>query len=90
MSIASPQNHKKIPLRLILVLPFVLQIFAAVGLVGYLSFKNGQRAVNELAQQLMGKTGTMVDQHLDSYIGTSHKLNKLTVDALKAGLFDLK
>ena len=34
----------KIPLRILLVVPFVLQIFGAVGLVGYLSFKNGQKS----------------------------------------------
>ncbi len=31
------QKLKQIPLRLVLILPFVLQIVGAVGLVGYLS-----------------------------------------------------
>ncbi len=39
----------KLPLRTVLVIPFVVQIFAAVGLTGYLSFKNGQKAVDDLA-----------------------------------------
>lgn len=41
-----------IPLRTVLVVPFVLQIFAAVGLTGYLSFRNGQQAVNEKTKVL--------------------------------------
>lgn len=32
---------RKLPLRLVLVVPFVLQIFAAVGLMGYLSLQEG-------------------------------------------------
>ncbi|MGI2903340.1 hypothetical protein [Tolypothrix sp. VBCCA 56010] len=60
------KKTKSIPLRLILVVPFVLQIFAAVGLVGYLSFKNGQQAVNHLANQLIDKASQQVDEHLDN------------------------
>ncbi|BDA69207.1 hypothetical protein RIVM261_058700 [Rivularia sp. IAM M-261] len=40
----SVYTARKLPLRLILVVPFIVQIFAVVGLVGYLSFKNGQKA----------------------------------------------
>ncbi|TAG55098.1 MAG: hypothetical protein EAZ28_23400 [Oscillatoriales cyanobacterium] len=40
------------PLRAVLIVPFVLQIMGAVGIVGYLSFRNGQKAVNDLASQL--------------------------------------
>ncbi|HEY9888259.1 MAG TPA: hypothetical protein V6D02_07640, partial [Candidatus Obscuribacterales bacterium] len=39
-------------LRLAFTLPVLVQIFAAVGLVGYLSFRNGQQAVQVLASQL--------------------------------------
>jgi hypothetical protein len=34
-------KRSQVPLRLILIVPFVLQTVAAVGLVGYLSFRNG-------------------------------------------------
>ena len=48
-------------LRTVLIVPFVLQIFATVGLVGYLSFKNGQKAVNEIADRLMAEVGSRVE-----------------------------
>ncbi len=35
-------------LRTVFIVPFVLQICAAVGLTGYLSLRNGQKAVNEV------------------------------------------
>ncbi|MGK7923028.1 MAG: hypothetical protein AB4080_23815, partial [Trichodesmium sp.] len=41
-----------IPLQSILIVPFVVQIFAAVGLTGWLSLRNGQQAVNEVTTQL--------------------------------------
>ena len=83
-------NSKKVPLRLILIVPFAIQIFAAVGLVGYLSFKNGQKAVNDLAHQLMSKVSSVVDRHLDTYLATPHQINQVNADAMKLGLLDLR
>jgi signal transduction histidine kinase len=65
---------RNFPLQFVLVVPFVLQVFGAVGLVGYLSFRYGQHAVNDLADQLMIETSQRVDQHLDSYLATPHKV----------------
>ncbi len=76
---------KKIPLRLILVVPFVLQIFAAVGLVGYLSFIQGQKAVNDLGSQLMDKTSKQVDEHLDKYLTLPQQLMQMNADAIIDG-----
>ncbi len=77
---------RNLPLRLILVVPFVLQIVGAVGLVGYLSFKNGEQAVNDLANQLMSKVSKLVNQHLDTYLATPHQINQINTDAIKLGL----
>lgn len=41
----------KLPLRTVLIVPFVVQIVGTVGLVGYLSFKSGQKCVEDLAHQ---------------------------------------
>ncbi|MEG3929524.1 hypothetical protein [Microcoleus sp. D3_18a_C4] len=55
------QHQTKIPLRCVLVASFVLQIVAAVGIVGYLSFRNGDKAVEELAEKLIAQTGKRVE-----------------------------
>jgi signal transduction histidine kinase/DNA-binding response OmpR family regulator len=81
---------KKLPLRLVLVVPFVLQIFAAVGLTGYLSLRNGQKAVNDLASQLRNQVSDRVDQHLDRYLAIPPKLNQINLDAIELGLLNLK
>ncbi|AFY77821.1 signal transduction histidine kinase, nitrate/nitrite-specific [Pleurocapsa sp. PCC 7327] len=82
-------SSKKLPLRLVLVVPFIVQIFAAVGLTGWLSFCNAQKAINDLASQLQLQTSDRVDQHLDSYLKTPRALNQINVDAVRLGLLNL-
>ncbi|BAU64595.1 two-component hybrid sensor and regulator [Stanieria sp. NIES-3757] len=83
-------RFKGLPLRLILVLPFVTQIVGAVGLVGYLSFKNGQQAVNDLGDRLTDKSINLVSERLDNYLATPQKLNQTNLDAIALGLLDLE
>jgi signal transduction histidine kinase/FixJ family two-component response regulator len=86
----STKNSRKTSLRLILVTPFVLQIFAAVGLTGYLSLRNGQQAVNNLVSRLQTETSTRIDQHLDSYMAKSHQILQANWDAANLGLLNVK
>jgi hypothetical protein len=74
----------KLPLRTVLIVPFILQIVGAVGLVGYLSFRNGQKAVNNLASQLMSEVSLRVEQNLQAYVTTPHQINQSKLDAVKA------
>ncbi|PSB11470.1 hybrid sensor histidine kinase/response regulator [Pleurocapsa sp. CCALA 161] len=83
-------KFKGLPLRLVLVLPFVLQVFGAVGLVGYFSFKNGQAAVNDLADRLMDQSSNLVFKHLDNYLAIPPKINQINLDAIALGLLDVK
>lgn len=76
----------QVPLRLVLIIPFVLQIFAAVSLTGYLSISNGRKAVNDLASQLQSEISSRVDQHLANYLSTPKKINQATVDAIESRL----
>lgn len=80
--------RQSVPLRLLLIAPFLLQIFAAVGLVSYFSFRNGQRAVNDLANQLIDKASQQVDEHLDTYLALPQQLNQINADAIAFGWLD--
>jgi signal transduction histidine kinase/FixJ family two-component response regulator len=80
---------RQLPLRLVLVVPFVLQIFAAVGLVGYLSFRNGQRAVSELVEQLEDEVNARIAQNLDSYLSTPRSIARSNAEMIDQGLIDL-
>ncbi|MCT7995283.1 sensor histidine kinase [Laspinema olomoucense] len=89
MSHVSFNSKKSIPLQIILIVPFVVQIAGAVGLVGYLSLKNGQKAVNELADRLLHKTATIVNQNLDSYLSVPPKIIHMNADAIQMGILDV-
>jgi signal transduction histidine kinase/CheY-like chemotaxis protein len=80
----------KLPLRTVLIVPFVLQIVGAVGLVGYLSLKNGQKAVNNLATQLMNEVSSRVEQNLQVYLTTPDQINQNKLDAVKLGLLKME
>ncbi|MEG4860060.1 ATP-binding protein [Microcoleus sp. K1-B6] len=77
-------------LQTVLIVPFVLQVFAAVGIVGYLSFRNSQRAVNDLADQLMGEVSNRIEQNLRTYLQTPHQINQSKLDAVKLGFVNMK
>jgi signal transduction histidine kinase len=76
-------------LRTVLVVPFVLQIVGTVGLVGYLSFKSGQQAIGQLAEQLMDQASDRVEKHLDDYLETPRQINSINANAIEMGLLDL-
>jgi diguanylate cyclase (GGDEF)-like protein/PAS domain S-box-containing protein len=81
---------RNIPLGWVLVVPFVLQIVGAVGLVGYLSYDSCQKSTEEMANRLMVEVGDRVNQHLDTYLGIAQNVNHINLDAVNAGILDLK
>ncbi|GEM_PF-907445 len=78
-----------IPLRIVLVAPFIVLIVAIVILVGWLSFRNGQKAVVNLASQLQSEVTTHIYQNLDTYLNQPHWLTQTSVDAIRVGLLEL-
>lgn len=79
----------KLPLRWVLVVPFVLQIFATVGLTGWLSLRNGREAVNTVAAQLRNEVATRVQERLQTGMEVPHLINQLNANALSLGQLDL-
>jgi PAS domain S-box-containing protein len=79
----------KVPLRAVLIVPFVLQIVGTVGLVGYLSYKNGQQAVEELANQLLDSVSERISARLDSYLQTPQQLVAANHLAVELGNMDI-
>lgn len=77
-------------LRTTLVVPFVLQIFAAVGLVGWLSFRSGQESVNDVASQLRREVSNRIEQNLENYLKTPYLIHQINLDALSLNQIDLQ
>lgn len=86
---ATTASLLKFRLRTTLVVPFVLLIVAAVSLVGYLSFRNGQKAVNNLAKQLRGEVSARIGAELQKYLGSPHDFNRLNAVTFSASGFDM-
>ncbi|MBD2579575.1 diguanylate cyclase [Oscillatoria sp. FACHB-1406] len=78
------------PLQIVLIVPFFLQTFAAVGLVSYLSFRNGQEAIDRLANQVISEIDARIQQHLDSYLAVPQQLNQINADAVKNRILNLR
>lgn len=77
-------------LRTILVVPFVLQIFGAVGLVGYISYRNGQLAIEDLATQRMQEVDNRIAERLEAYLDAPHQVNQLNQAALDLGQLNIQ
>jgi class 3 adenylate cyclase/HAMP domain-containing protein len=90
MTIKIVKNSLKIPLRFVLVVPFVLQIFTAVGLTGWFSVRNGQKAIEELANKLMEKVAINVEQGVRAYADAPQTFLQINLAAIRAGTLNLK
>ncbi|MBE9050508.1 PAS domain S-box protein [Nostocales cyanobacterium LEGE 11386] len=80
----------KLSLQTVLIVPFILQILAAVSLTGYLSFKNGQQAVNNIAEKLLSEISRRVEQNLQTFLATPHQINQNNANTIKLGQLDVQ
>ena len=81
----SRRPHPKIPLLAVLVVPFALQILTAVGLAGYLSYRNGQQIVHNLASQLTAEVGNRIEQNLRRDLRTPAEITHNAAMAMQLG-----
>ncbi|MEL7242500.1 MAG: cache domain-containing protein, partial [Cyanobacteria bacterium J06573_2] len=79
----------RIPLRTVLIVPFIIQIFAAVALVEYVSFKNSQEAVSDVVSQLRREIVNRVGLRLKSYLETPRLINENNDKSYKLNLIDI-
>lgn len=79
----------KIPLRWLLVIPFVLQTVGTTALVGYLSYQSGQQAVENLASQLLRQTSQRVSDRLSSYLQPSQQVVTSNYFMVQQGILNL-
>lgn len=82
---SSSKRWFKFRLRTVLVVPFILPIVASTTLVGWLSFRNGQEAIDDLATQLNREISDRIDQHVSDYLNKSHTVLKLAEAGIQSG-----
>ncbi|MEE3719050.1 adenylate/guanylate cyclase domain-containing protein [Tumidithrix elongata RA019] len=71
-------------------MPFVVQIVAAVGLTGWLSVRNGQEAINELAPRLSQAVTRNIETHVREYTNTPHVILQVQQAMVQAGNINLE
>lgn len=77
-------------LQWILVFPFLVQIFLTVGIVGYLSFRNGQKAVNTLVSELLREVNARIEKQVDSQLAIVRSVEEMDVRAIQSGNLDVQ
>ncbi|WP_318698850.1 MULTISPECIES: ATP-binding protein [unclassified Roseofilum] len=82
------ENSNQISLQVILLVPFILQMLALVGVIGYLSFHNSQKAIEHLTLQLQAEANERIEQHLQEYLNTSKIIVQENADAFSQGILN--
>lgn len=78
----------KLPLQVVFILPFIVYSSTSVTFVGYLCYRNAQKAITELANQLMEETGNRIEQKLLDYFRVSQSISSNNAMALELGVLD--
>jgi len=81
---------KAVPLRAAFIVPFVLEISLAVGITGWLSIRNGQQAVNDVAHQLRDEISQRINQKLSQFLSDPLLVNQLNQKAHQLGYIDVQ
>ena len=85
-SASQPKPTRSLPLQLVLIAPFFALVVIAVGWVGYLSYRNSQQAVNNVARQLRGEITARIAEHLLDFLDTPHRINQLNANTFHQGM----
>lgn len=82
-------KHPLISIRLFLIAPFTILIIGALGAVGYLSFRNGQKAVNDISGQLQQEISSRVKDRVQGYLEVP-RLGNQNIEPIREFLQTLK
>ncbi|MEM1170596.1 MAG: ATP-binding protein [Cyanobacteria bacterium P01_H01_bin.35] len=80
----------KLSIRTTLVLSFVIQIVALVGLTGWLSFRNGQKTVNSFGLQLCREISNRIDQQLQTFLSIPHFIHQKNEEEIAHGNINVR
>jgi two-component system sensor histidine kinase ChiS len=83
------KNFSNTSIRKIILVPSLIQICVVVGLTGWISFRNGQKAIQDLAMQISDEITEDVDRHLSSYIQKPHLVLTPIATMVNSGNFDI-
>lgn len=65
----------RLPLKFILVVPFIMQITIVIGLIGWLSYLSGQAAIQEMANQLRQEITDHIKEKVATFLAVPSTVN---------------
>ncbi len=71
---------KNVPLKIVLIVPFIIQICLATGVIGLFTYRNGQQRVSAIAASLSSEMGDRISTELNSYLHLTSNINQANVD----------
>ncbi|MDO8971513.1 MAG: hypothetical protein Q7U74_12540, partial [Saprospiraceae bacterium] len=69
-------NRPTIRLNIAIILMFVILIFGTAGLIGIVSFRNGLKAIDEVAERMMDSIQSRVSEAFDAFLSLPHAINR--------------
>lgn len=82
------QKFKKVSIRSLITFPYIIQVTAAVWLIGYFSVQSQQRNASEFSNVLRDNAITYLKQEIAEYLRPTIQIVKLNVDAQKGRPLD--
>ncbi|KST65519.1 AAA-like domain-containing protein [Mastigocoleus testarum] len=70
-------------LKLVILIPWLLQIIVFIILIAYLSFKSAQLAVNNISEQLFSEIIFRVEEKFQTYISSAITINKINAKVIE-------
>jgi signal transduction histidine kinase len=89
MTNLSSMKARSLSLRWLLVILFMLPISMIVGLTGWLSWRNGQKAVQALELELSDRVANHIEQYIQSYFAVPRDVNAFLSGVIQSGAVDL-
>lgn len=83
-------SRLSIRLDIAIILMFVILIFGTAGLIGIISFRNGLKAIDEVAERMMDSIQSRVSEAFDAFLAQPHAINRLNADAFHSGQIDIR
>jgi signal transduction histidine kinase len=88
-SLFNRQMRRTVPLKFWLTIPWLLQILLVGGLTGWLTWLNGQQAVNRLAEELQDAIGDRVEQTVANQLAIPKLITQINADAVRSRRLNL-
>jgi len=81
-------RFQKIPLGVVLIVPFVVEAFGTVGVTTYLSYRHGQEVMRNMAYHLTREVSDRIDDHLTHYLEIPVQVTDDTASIIESGFLN--